>query len=125
MRASRVIIATSTIAFFALVASTTAATTAPPSVPREPSPSAASVAVTQLQQNDNEELWVALDTDGDRRFDDANRDGKPDHWFKVAKKFVINCGPLIGCLVTTQGVGLLFCATPSLFQCLDAYSDDK
>lgn len=117
MRPSRFIVASASIAFCVLAASTMSSTTN-----AQPTTARPSTVPAQLQQQDDDDpIYIALDTDGDRRFDDANRDNKPDRYFKIAKKFVMACGPIIGCAFAPPGFGQLICAVPALFTCLDAY----
>jgi len=103
-----------------LVATTTASADSAPTAR-----SGGSSSVQPVQQDEDQLVWVALDSDGDRRYDDANRDGKPDRWFKVAKKFLKNCGGLLSCVLTPPGWPMLLCALPQVFTCLDAYDEGQ
>lgn len=73
------------------------------------------------EQDQGHWVYVALDADGDDKFDDNDHDGQPDSWFKVGMKFAKSCGPVAMCLVAPPGLPQLLCAGKALYNCLDAY----
>jgi hypothetical protein len=81
----------------------------------------------QLQQSDDDdEVYVALDADGDGKADNKDGDRQPDHWIRVAKKFARHCGiPLLLCAV--EGVAgpliMYICAFRAGWNCAKAYDD--
>jgi len=116
MRPNRFIVASASVAFCVLVASTTSSTTS-----AQPAQQAALVSQGIEQQAEQGYDYVALDTDDDRQFDDDNHDNIPDHWFKVAVTFLDRCGAVGLCAFRPPGWGTLICAAAPLYRCLKAY----
>jgi hypothetical protein len=118
MRPSRFIVASASLAFCVLVASTTSSTTN-----AQPAQQIAAATVSHgiEQQAEPGYDYIALDTDGDRQFDDDDHDNVPDHWFKVAVTFLDRCGAVGLCAFRPPGWGTLICAAAPLYRCLKAY----
>jgi hypothetical protein len=110
MRASRVIIAASGVAFCVLLASTTG--------------NAFAIEVVQQQQQ-RQEFYVAEDADQNGKPDDDDRDGRIDHWIEVGLECANRCGVHVqanascGFLAAVPGgqAVVWFCAAATAYQC--------
>jgi len=103
MQVSRVVIATSSIAFCALLGATTPSEASTPGTP---------AIVDQVKQQQQRRYEYALDVDGDQHPDDCDHDGTPDRYVDAAFTCATSCGVY---LTAAQGCAIL---GPVIFLCV-------
>lgn len=116
MRASRIILAMSSVGVCALLASTTGSASASSASSERPPP---------IQQQQQQEFYVAEDADQNNKPDDDDRDGKIDHWIEVGLACANRCGVHVqenakcAFMAAVPGgqVVVWFCAAATAYQC--------
>ena len=112
MRASRIILAMSSVGVCVLLASTTGS-------------ASASSDRMSIQQQQQQEFYVAEDADGNNRPDDDDHDNKIDHWIEVGLACANRCGVHVhdnaSCAYMAAVPGgqvvVWFCAAATAYQC--------
>lgn len=140
MRASKIFITMVSIAFCVLLFSATGSAQQATRSAQLSSPSADARLATAIvmpmsgvndealrldDNDDDEEVYVALDADGNGKADNKDGDNRPDQWVRVLVKFAKRCGiPLVMCAVEgVPGPLQYICAFRAGWNCAKAYDD--